>query len=117
VSQTFLLPAFFFARFPQEESIGTLRRLLLAPSFDPHRREEIVRLIGVARAGQPKDERAQLRATVRGVTSASELEGFLRETNLAAVLADDSLLTSYKVDVAKSDSLLDAVAERIYHIR
>lgn len=114
---------FYFGQFAEQEARRRVRSLLKDPGFSPHHDRDIGKVVRVASraAGQSlRDERAQLRATIRGCADADDLRGYLTESDRRTKFFEtkQSELTDVTIRPVISDSdLLERIAERIYDIR
>ena len=113
---------YFFPRFSREQAVKRLRTLLSDPRFDPTNELQLSKVVVLAASGssESRNERQQLRATVRACTDVTELRSFIESEDRIneALLGRKQVIRGVQPLSLKSDSdLRDQVADRMYAIR
>jgi len=114
---------FYMPRFTQAETRRRIENVVKDPTFDPHSAGDISRIISATKASvgaeRNRDERTQLKVTLRECVDIVDLERFLDHPERREFFArKSSPLTRYRVSVRDGNTdLRDQVAERIYDLR
>jgi hypothetical protein len=114
---------FYFPIHADQEARQRVKSVVKNPAFSPHRETDISRLIHAIAPGMRAsgDERSQLAATVRVSMSADAIRKYLQTNQyrldyFSGKKKHSPAKTRLKPDF-DDDSLLSALAERIYEIR
>ena len=114
---------FYIPRYTQIDARRRVERLVKDPSFNPHDGRDITRLMNVTNADGrmpgPRDERGQLKTTLRECIEIGDIVDFLDEQGRGEFFArKNPTLTRYQVTVRnQAVDLRDQVADRIYDLR
>ena len=108
---------YFFPKYANEEALRRMGRHLRSPSFDPHREEDIVRLVALAGRSANSGERDDLGSTLEAITSPGELRDVIAELDIGGVLRRDGRELSVESVNPEADDVVRLLARRIYDIR
>ena len=114
---------FYFDKYSQAEIRRRLHSIIRDPQFNPHDERDITRVLaaseGAGGRGRFRDERSQLKATVRACADADLLRSFaFRKRNKEFFERGSEGLTQKIIKESMADNdLLDGIADRIYDIR
>lgn len=114
---------YFFPIFARAETVTNVRTALLDPRLNPTKDEDVNRVISIslAEVKVSQRERDQLRATINGCTTESELKVFIESSKgFRDHFCSNKQSISKELKIIMEDnqrSLTDQVADRIYRIR
>jgi hypothetical protein len=113
---------FYFPLYADQEIRRRVKSVVKHPRFNPHSEQQISSIIKAMSVGRGRgfgDEKAQLRATLRGSSNPAAVRDHLRVGDRAEYFGQKKngpAQQVIRVDMS-DDDLLDATASRIYEIR
>lgn len=114
---------FYFPLYADQEIRRRVKGVVKQPAFNPHNEQQISNIIRAMSVGRGRgfgDEKAQLRATLRGSINPETIRDHLRAGERSRYFGQKKkngpAQQVVRIDMS-DDDLLDAVATRIYEIR
>jgi len=112
---------YFFPRYSLEEARRTASHILVDPRFDPHREEDVSRLLdslGQATGRNRTTEEKDLATTLNAIVTESEIRQYIDDSGLEDLLrSKDSEVSDKRIILAGNEPTRGSVAARIYDIR